>query len=220
MELSQARAIAEDLVEEMRPFCERVAIAGSIRRGKPDVKDVEIVAIPQWQGVTVGVDLFGDVTTEANLLHGWAEQNRIRWIKPGTPEIISWPVRPEGKYWRGYLAGVDMKLDLFLCEPGNWGTIYLIPTGSADFSAQVAFRAFAVNAHFEGGWLYTGGEMQWPDPRSNRARVVGGTRTDTPEEEDAFRLLGLRVTPPEFRRDGHDVRSLHDARGWQKEMPL
>lgn len=33
----------------MKPFCEKVRVAGSIRRGKPEVKDIELVAIPKWE---------------------------------------------------------------------------------------------------------------------------------------------------------------------------
>ncbi len=45
--LETARRIAEQLVESMQPYCERVMIAGSIRRGKPEVKDIEVCAIPR-----------------------------------------------------------------------------------------------------------------------------------------------------------------------------
>lgn len=39
MQLNQARELAANLVEQMRPYCERVEIAGSIRRHKPEVAD-------------------------------------------------------------------------------------------------------------------------------------------------------------------------------------
>jgi DNA polymerase/3'-5' exonuclease PolX len=38
-------------------YCHRISIAGSIRRQRPQVKDIEIVALP-WQEPS---DLFGDV---------------------------------------------------------------------------------------------------------------------------------------------------------------
>lgn len=48
MRLAQAKTIAEEIVSTIEPYCERVLIAGSIRRGKADVKDIEIVAVPTW----------------------------------------------------------------------------------------------------------------------------------------------------------------------------
>lgn len=47
MNLDYAKQIAEALIEELRPYCERISIAGSIRRGKQEVKDIEIVAVPK-----------------------------------------------------------------------------------------------------------------------------------------------------------------------------
>jgi len=51
MELEKAKAIAEELKELLAPACERIRIAGSIRRRKPDVGDIEILAIPKFNGV-------------------------------------------------------------------------------------------------------------------------------------------------------------------------
>ena len=47
MKLAQAENLARRVVETMAPYCERVEIAGSIRRGKAEPKDIEIVAIPR-----------------------------------------------------------------------------------------------------------------------------------------------------------------------------
>ncbi len=44
--LSLARNLAERIVTTLSPACERIEIAGSIRRGSSTVGDLEIVAIP------------------------------------------------------------------------------------------------------------------------------------------------------------------------------
>lgn len=54
MKLQKAKAIAEELVDLLKLACERVAIAGSIRRQKPDVGDIEILCIPRFDE---GIDL-------------------------------------------------------------------------------------------------------------------------------------------------------------------
>ena len=43
MELQEAQKFANQIVEHISPFCERIAVAGSIRRRKPIVRDVDIV---------------------------------------------------------------------------------------------------------------------------------------------------------------------------------
>ena len=47
MNLQQAQQIAERIKSELAPHCDRIEIAGSIRRKKPEVKDIEIVCIPK-----------------------------------------------------------------------------------------------------------------------------------------------------------------------------
>lgn len=47
MKYEDAILIAERVKAELEPHCERIEIAGSIRRKKPEVKDIEIVAIPK-----------------------------------------------------------------------------------------------------------------------------------------------------------------------------
>lgn len=50
MELERAQAIAAALVKELEPCCQRMTMAGSIRRERPLVKDIDLVLIPANQG--------------------------------------------------------------------------------------------------------------------------------------------------------------------------
>jgi len=54
MELEKAKAIAEKIKAVLESSCERIVIAGSIRRQKPDVGDIELLCIPKY---TAGVDM-------------------------------------------------------------------------------------------------------------------------------------------------------------------
>ena len=47
MKLQEARKYAELELKKLEPFIVRGEIAGSIRRLKPDVKDIELVVIPK-----------------------------------------------------------------------------------------------------------------------------------------------------------------------------
>jgi len=46
MKLGLAKEKAEKIRVALEPFCSRIVIAGSIRRQKPEVKDIDIVLIP------------------------------------------------------------------------------------------------------------------------------------------------------------------------------
>lgn len=177
MKYLAARRIASNLIEEMKPFCERVEIAGSIRRRKAEVKDIEIVAIPKWNTeVDVG-SLFAEPIT-INLLHQWANSSKIVWIKPGVSGIVPWTIKPEGKYWRGLLPS-EIKLDLFIAQPDNWGMIFLIRTGSAEFTTAVVTHAKRIKMPCVDGYL-----------------TRDGQRLATYEEADVFNFLGLQHIEP------------------------
>jgi DNA polymerase/3'-5' exonuclease PolX len=95
----------------------RIEIAGSIRRQRPHVKDVEICAIPLQEPS----DLFGAelVTCEGfcAVVNQWRKDIG----------------EPTGKYTRRFLPG-GIKLDLFIVDPESWGLQLVYRTGSTDFN--------------------------------------------------------------------------------------
>ena len=46
MKLKEALSIADEVIERLSPYCLRIEVAGSIRRQKPEVRDIDIVLIP------------------------------------------------------------------------------------------------------------------------------------------------------------------------------
>jgi DNA polymerase/3'-5' exonuclease PolX len=119
MDRGRALAIAEECRAALAPSCERIKIKGSIRRGKPDVKDIELVAIPRRQSA----GLFDDELI----------------TDPGFCAVVNrWPAvkgSPEGKYTqRRRPEGIS--LDLFMADADHCGLIFAIRTGSAAFSRQ------------------------------------------------------------------------------------
>lgn len=189
MPLADARRLAEALMDEMAPHCHRLELAGSVRRGRPEVKDLELVAIPRWDEIPDPEDLFGERALRVNRLWEWANgTSLVRWLKPGTPEREPWPPKPDGKYWRGELENGAM-LDLFLTVPERWGIIYLIRSGPAEFSQAVVTHALRVGR-----------------PCRDGALTHDGFPIVTIDEADAFAALGLRYVPPEERVDRNSLR--------------
>ena len=202
MWIKDALDIARPLVEEMSPFCERIEIAGSIRRGCQGVKDVELVAIPRWELGAV-IDLFG-TTDESNSLHAWAldaeRRGLLRWIKTGTSEIEPWTPKPEGKYWRALLRE-DVKLDLFLPRQDNFGLLYLIRTGHKEFSSGVLGHAKRNTGYqTESSYFKEHGIKDRGEPECYLVeKKRWGCRVETPEERDVFELLNLEWVEPRDR---------------------
>src|SRR3990172_5766083 len=101
MKLEQAHEILDRLTKELMPGCERIEIAGSVRRGKPEVKDLEIVAIPKVVSIK---DLFGKETAAYSLLDVELRRLDLHQLKGG--EKYKQIALPEG-----------INLDLFITTP-------------------------------------------------------------------------------------------------------
>lgn len=110
MLLAEAQLIGLHLINIISPYCERIEIAGSVRRESPYVKDIEIVLIP-----TKASKLFNVLG-----LHLLKTIGDIRYLKDGD------------KYKQFFYRGI--KIDLFVAHSDNWGYILAIRTGSAEFS--------------------------------------------------------------------------------------
>ncbi|MBI3654137.1 MAG: hypothetical protein HY231_24155 [Acidobacteria bacterium] len=182
--------VANRLVEQMRPFCERLEIAGSLRRRRPVVKDIEVVAIPKWEERPDVTNLFAEPKLVNLLFEDWANQQQmVEWIKPGTDELIAWRVQPAGLYWRGIFAD-GTKLDLFLTTPEKWSVIFTIRTGSAEFSHELA----------------TWAKLKRHTPIENGRILNYGRPVELADERAVFDYLGLQWVEPEQRTGKEAIR--------------
>lgn len=203
MKLNDAQVLASELVKNLAPCCGRVggtasiSIAGSVRRGRPEVKDIEIVAVPLWDERIAEDSLF-EATEKVNRLYERIERTPIfgilGWVKTGTDEVVPWSIKPDGKYWRGLLVD-GMKLDLFLARPGNFGLILTLRTGSAEFSKALVTHAANIGMPCVDGYL-----------------THGGAPIDTPEELDVFEALRLEYIPACDRIDASSLRGIKTLR--------
>lgn len=160
MKLEQATRIAEAVKAQLAPHCNRIEIAGSIRRRKADVGDIEIVAIPK----PYDTGLFESGI--AAVVNQWAK------VRGELPCKYTQRILPEG-----------IALDLFFATSANWGLIYAIRTGSADYSHRVlATRWSAMGYKSIDGML-----------------TKDGVPIPVPEEDDLFRLIDVPWESPEQR---------------------
>lgn len=172
MPLQYAWRVAARVVELLGPYCDRIEIAGSIRRQCKVIHDVEIVCIPK--STEVPNDLFGGVKT--------VRDSRFCTTVAGWQKVIG---SPAGRYTQRVLPD-GSKLDLFTATPDNWGLIYAIRTGSARFSHHVLAR----------GWSRLG----YKSIDGMLHRINGPTHQPTPvpvrSEQELLDLLGLKWIHP------------------------
>lgn len=165
---------AERFIEQIRPYCERVEVAGSLRRKKAEVGDIEIVCVPNSRG-RQSYDLFGNVVETASRLEMYLNDH--------------FHMAKNGPHYK-QIELTETVVDLFITTPPQWGVIYTIRTGSADFSRWLVT------------WKRNGGAL--PSNmlvRDGLLRMAGGV-IPTPEETDFFRALGLDWISPEERIEG------------------
>lgn len=102
--LADAQKIAKTIIEMLKPWCRTgyVIVAGSIRRERPLVNDVDIVCIPD---------------------NPWRLLETIRGI--GNSGAVGLK-----KIENVVVAGVS--IDIYIATPQSWATLLLIRTGSAE----------------------------------------------------------------------------------------
>lgn len=176
IDLVEAETIANKVRQHIFPAMDRVEVAGSIRRRKEIVGDIEICGIP------------GD---RARLIYLLGELGQH--IKPGVPGAVPWTPKVDAKYLRVRLAE-GMNLDVFLGTPQNWGGLFMMRTGSGASPDGNAFHGFVPGIFGRFKKLSGGGRMTDCMPT-----MPTGEQLWIPEEQDFFDILEMNFVPPEER---------------------
>lgn len=186
--LDVARVAAAALVELLAPGCSRIEIAGSVRRRKPVVHDIEIVAIPRIDHRPVG--LLEEETEPVNML----DELALWYLTGPLPLLVRRPVenhRRDGSVDVQEKVGPKFKalvfsgipVDLFITDTEQWGCIFALRTGPGDWNVRLVMDCKRVHRAVAGG------------------RVLHlGKPVPTPEEADFFRELGQPWIDPWDRR--------------------
>lgn len=193
-----ARQVAERLTKLLDPVCERLEVAGSLRRQEATVGDIELVCIPKVEHLPAQMGLFGEKSPgetvsqlDKRLAHLIAA-NTIVTRPPGAPSDFrqAW-----GDRYKKVFVTLDglpptrlsrlVQVDLFITTPESWGAIFVIRTGPAEFSHDLVSHILYRTPYRQQDGLLV--------------RKDGGTVVPTPEEEDYFKAVGLLYVPPEKR---------------------
>ena len=140
--LGTAAKVAEKVAGELQPFCDRIAIAGSVRREKLECGDIDLVVESPKTG-------FQDRLLSNTSL-----------ISDGNHACVA------RMHWKG---GFDIEIyysqasdhDLFgKTQNETWGSVLLCRTGSINFNARLAVRAQDFGMHWNPQYgLYRNGKQ-------------------------------------------------------------
>lgn len=176
-----AYKLARDLANDLAPACERIEIVGGLRRRKPDVHDLELLAIPKVY--PTALNLFGEASEEYipldDYLADLVEMGRLKLGAKNGRRFKQFKVLPDRIF-----------CDLFIVlPPAQWGVIKAIRTGPAHYSH----------------WLVTRQERGGALPNHLRVKdgairpLYGDLVIETPTEESFFEVLGIPMPDPADR---------------------
>lgn len=211
--LAEAQRVAWDWTRTLAPDCARIEVAGSIRRKRETIGDVEIVAIPT-PGEPEQVALLPGLTgTEKQKLPPLFERiHDLSNSRNGSAPIVVTKGAPgllngRARYLQIHDKNEDLYVDLFLASPDTWGVIFAIRTGSADFSHGLMIRANQRGMTSCKGRLVLKGEVFHDDKGATKV-VSLPELLKTPEERDVFEALRIEWVEPPLRRGTDDIKAL------------
>ena len=173
--LNESEAVAQELRTILGPACQRIEVAGSIRRRVPQVGDIELLCVSG----TGGNQLLGGYPPLDQAILGLIETG-----------VLAYRLDQRGRRtfgpWNKYLVHrpSGIPVDIFSTTAQNWGMSLLVRTGPREWNIKVMsrFKALGMRGHAYGGVT---------DSHDRELRC--------PNEEGVFRLLGWRFVKPEDR---------------------
>ncbi|MBI5957894.1 MAG: hypothetical protein HY866_04110 [Chloroflexi bacterium] len=206
--------LAAKLVTALEPACEQIVVAGSVRRQKAQIGDIELVCIPRIESHTAEqINLFGEVVGQKTTVIHYLDHrlNALLTLSPdhhpifrsmeamaavfkcyrrpapvwAGPDLKRWGER----YKRFYLWVNDKQgavaVDVFITTPAAWGAILTIRTGPHDFS-----KALMNHIRYKTPYVQEEGHLR-----------VKGTKeiVPVPSETDYFKHIGVPFLEPEKR---------------------
>lgn len=183
----QALEIATEIIGWLTPTCERICFAGSLRRRRPTVGDIEILYIPWIKMIPEEQCLLPPRLIPVNLADKViADLERTKVLERRKNIKGSEVFGEQNKLMVHVKTGIPV--DLFVTTIGNWYNYLVCRTGPSALNIKIASGA---RQH---GW-------KW-HPYSFGFTSIRGVECNfrVTCEEDVFRIAGLPYLPPEERR--------------------
>lgn len=174
--------VAAEICAALKPVCKKLVVAGSLRRRKPTIGDVEILYVGEFETRQHPDDMFASVNV--NLADEAIAKLETAGVLERRKNVNgSTMYGPKNKLMRHVVSGIPV--DLFSTNSECWWVSLVIRTGSKKMNLKLTDGAIklgrSLNAYGSGVTLDDG-------------RVMPAT-----SEEQVFALCGVPYLPPESR---------------------
>lgn len=173
IQIALATQRGNEFIELIAPLCTSVLICGSVRRGRPDPKDVEIVALPHHPPSFLNRI---DALEQADTIRKYNYGNGFRW----------------GAKYRGFIYG-GVRLELFIADQHNLGFKQWLRTGPGKANTYVMSRLIKhqsiIRFHDGYGWHVTYDETHTKFDKKQGYAKIG--KIDCADEGVVFKLFGF-----------------------------
>ena len=169
MELELAQKIADEILERLKPHCHQCNIAGSVRREKPEVKDIEFVLHPKDYQTGLFKSGVAEIIDSFEFLKGEMNYGKCKYAQ----RYLSIGLHPPRQ---------EIKIDFFFADAENYGWIYALRTGSKQFNFTYLREMAKRGYKSEGGYI-----------RHNGEKIL------IPDEANLFLRLGMKYVEPKNR---------------------
>ncbi|MBL9000919.1 MAG: PHP domain-containing protein, partial [Phycisphaerae bacterium] len=200
--LGKAAAVADVFIDRLRglPGVARVEAAGSLRRGKDTIGDIDILVgvhdadlarqgdIAETFRTTPGVVQVITAGEGRGSVRFATDGGQSRWGTTPNPEKgESLPEAPP--------AGPSIQVDLRVLPDSRWGSALMYFTGSKEHNVRLRERALKMGYTLTDWGLFPLDEHDAP-PHTRGVKPVAAAT-----EQEVFAKLGLPWIPPEVRED-------------------
>lgn len=182
--ISDALTYAEAIVKTLSGLraVSRIDIAGSLRRMKETIGDIDILVIPESSRAQSSHEIMDAFTS-----------------MDGVSDVLA-----RGETKSSVILGSGIQVDLRILPESDYGAALHYFTGSKDHNVAMRDRAKRMGLRISeyGVFDVKGGEP----PAGDDSRRRGGER-----EQDVFNLVGLPFIPPELRENSGEIEAAEDG---------
>jgi DNA polymerase (family 10) len=178
--LATAQEVAQEIVSRLRPYCQKIEVAGSVRRCKKTVGDIEILYITKLE------------ERRRDLIDSWwasvAEEELARMLRDGT--LTKRPFKNGGSAWglqnKFALHRTGIPVDFFRTTESAWCNYLVCRTGPGESNIRIAEAAKRMG-------------YKWNPYGVGFTRISDGTQFLMETERDVFNFVGFPYQSPEMR---------------------